>query len=291
MGSGDGLGNKASIDDQGMGAAAGLEPGSLPERQGMGDGAGLEPEGAVDGQGVGGGGAGPGVSASPESQDKRHGAIQSTLGYAGMFYHVRSGLYLTHYRAYDPRLGRWLSRDPLGDGLDLHAYLSSNAMAFDGTIPTDAIEPDGGQNAYLYANANPLWFVDPTGLNPVAGCLLGLEFGPIGCGIGAIGGETLAIIALMTIPGNTAQQCRDNHPCPPCTPYPKNTVGYEGPHTTHTHWPIMQGPHLHIWVVNQDKTTCKCWWNKPKNKIDRAVSPPPLPGWVDVNGGLPALSP
>ena len=84
----------------GMGdGGAGLETGSLPEGQGMG------------------GGAGPGVSASPEAQDKRRGAIQTTLGYAGMFYHARSGLYLTHYRAYDPRLGRWLSRDPLGDGI------------------------------------------------------------------------------------------------------------------------------------------------------------------------------
>jgi RHS repeat-associated protein len=35
--------------------------------------------------------------------------------YAGMFYHADSALYLTQYRAYDPRIGRWLSRDPLGE--------------------------------------------------------------------------------------------------------------------------------------------------------------------------------
>jgi RHS repeat-associated protein len=35
------------------------------------------------------------------------------FGYAGMHYHALSGLYLTHYRAYDPQSGRWLSRDPL----------------------------------------------------------------------------------------------------------------------------------------------------------------------------------
>src|SRR5262249_5993259 len=42
-------------------------------------------------------------------------AFSSDFRYAGMFYHQRSGLYLTSYRAYDPRYGRWLSRDPLGE--------------------------------------------------------------------------------------------------------------------------------------------------------------------------------
>ena len=121
----------------GMGNGNGLGEGSLPEGQGMGSGAGLEPEGAVDGQGMESSGAGLGVSASPEAQDKRRGAIQTTLGYAGMFYHARSGLYLTHYRAYDPRLGRWLSRDPIWEA--------------------------GGINLYGYASDNPIIYNDPTG--------------------------------------------------------------------------------------------------------------------------------
>jgi RHS repeat-associated protein len=125
MGSGDGLGNNVSIDDQGMGATAGLETGSLPEGQGVG------------------GGAGPGVSASPETQDKRQGAIQTTLGYAGMFHHARSGLYLTHYRAYDPRLGRWLSRDPIWEA--------------------------GGINLYGYVFNDPISNYDPSGLRCIGG--------------------------------------------------------------------------------------------------------------------------
>ena len=55
-----------------------------------------------------------------------------------MFHHARSGLYLTHYRAYDPHLGRWLSRDPLG-------------LA-------------GGMNLYAYVEGNPISYTDPTGL-------------------------------------------------------------------------------------------------------------------------------
>ncbi len=55
-----------------------------------------------------------------------------------MFYHARSGLYLTHYRAYDPHLGRWLSRDPMGES--------------------------GGINLYAYVGGNPVSSIDPTGL-------------------------------------------------------------------------------------------------------------------------------
>jgi RHS repeat-associated protein len=62
------------------------------------------------------------------------------FGYAGMQYHAPSGLYLTKYRAYDPKDGRWLSRDP--------------------------IEEAGGINLYSYVGGNPMMYVDPLGLAP-----------------------------------------------------------------------------------------------------------------------------
>ena len=45
--------------------------------------------------------------------------------YAGLFYHAQSGLYLTHYRVYDPVTARWLSRDPIGEtgGINLYGYV------------------------------------------------------------------------------------------------------------------------------------------------------------------------
>ncbi|MGH7706439.1 MAG: RHS repeat-associated core domain-containing protein [Vulcanimicrobiaceae bacterium] len=61
-----------------------------------------------------------------------------TFGYAGMFYHKASGLYLTRYRAYNPDVGRWISRDPIGEV--------------------------GGMNLYGYVGDNPASFIDPTGL-------------------------------------------------------------------------------------------------------------------------------
>jgi RHS repeat-associated protein len=59
--------------------------------------------------------------------------------YAGLYGHDPSGLFLATYRAYDPAVGRWLNRDPIG-------------LA-------------GGLNLYAYANNNPLRWTDPTGLD------------------------------------------------------------------------------------------------------------------------------
>jgi RHS repeat-associated protein len=66
------------------------------------------------------------------------GAAAPDFRYAGMFYEQSSGLYLTQFRAYDPVMGRWLSRDPIG-------------LA-------------GGPNTYEYAGSDPIARNDPVGL-------------------------------------------------------------------------------------------------------------------------------
>jgi RHS repeat-associated protein len=55
-------------------------------------------------------------------------ATAPEFGYAGMQYHAPSGLYLTWYRAYDPHVGRWLSRDPIEEdgGLSLYGYVGGD---------------------------------------------------------------------------------------------------------------------------------------------------------------------
>jgi RHS repeat-associated protein len=73
--------------------------------------------------------------------------------YAGMFYEANSGLYLTQYRAYDPRIGRWLSRDPL--------------------------EEQAGTNLYAYVEGNPVSRSDQQGLG-------GVSVGPGGMGEGSV---------------------------------------------------------------------------------------------------------
>jgi len=57
-------------------------------------------------------------------------------------------LYYNRYRDYDPTTGRYIQADPIG--------------------------LRGGGNPYLYANANPLRFTDPSGRNPIViGMLIG----------------------------------------------------------------------------------------------------------------------
>ncbi len=65
-------------------------------------------------------------------------AVPSDFQYAGYYYHVPSRLNLTLNRAYSSSFGRWINRDPIGEG--------------------------GGINLYAYVQNNPINFRDPSGL-------------------------------------------------------------------------------------------------------------------------------
>jgi RHS repeat-associated protein len=67
------------------------------------------------------------------------GNRRAAFGYAGYYAHAPSGLALTLHRAYDPGLGRWLSRDPIGE--------------------------DGGLNLYAFVHNDPVGRIDPLGLS------------------------------------------------------------------------------------------------------------------------------
>ena len=61
---------------------------------------------------------------------KASGNLDADFGYAGYYCHSVSGLYLTLFRAYDPDLGRWLSRDTIAEkgGLNLYDYVLNNPI-------------------------------------------------------------------------------------------------------------------------------------------------------------------
>jgi len=68
---------------------------------------------------------------------KISGDKDSSFLYTGHFWHQQSGLYLTPFRAYDPELGRWLSRDPSGE------YDSTNLYEYVGNSPVGFMDPSG----------------------------------------------------------------------------------------------------------------------------------------------------
>jgi RHS repeat-associated protein len=66
------------------------------------------------------------------------GDVDTDFGFSGRRLHAGSGLQYSVFRNYDPQLGRWLNRDPGGEG--------------------------SGMNLYAYANNSPLTVIDPFGL-------------------------------------------------------------------------------------------------------------------------------
>jgi RHS repeat-associated protein len=95
------------------------------------------------------------------------GDVEADFGFAGMFWSAEASLSLTHFRAYDPELGRWLSRDPLRNA-----------------------EVSAGPNLYAYVVNDPVNRIDPEGLCAGTPCLCGREPGLCATiiGVGAVGG-------------------------------------------------------------------------------------------------------
>jgi RHS repeat-associated protein len=69
------------------------------------------------------------------------GNAAADFGFTGLYRHSASGLNFASYRAYDPDLGRWVNRDPIGE--------------------------KGGINLYGYTGNSPQAHIDPSGENPL----------------------------------------------------------------------------------------------------------------------------
>ncbi len=78
------------------------------------------------------------------------GDMSLDFGYTGHYFHAPSGLNLTLYRAYGPAMGRWLSRDPIGEagGINLYGYVDNR--------PLTHIDPEGLASLNLFEPTDPL---------------------------------------------------------------------------------------------------------------------------------------
>ncbi len=92
---------------------------------------------------------GYGSAAATEDPDGNGKVTVINLRFPGQYYDQESGLHYNWNRYYSPRLGRYISSDPIG--------------------------VEGGANSYGYAGGNPLSYFDPTGE---------IAFVPIVIGIG-----------------------------------------------------------------------------------------------------------
>jgi RHS repeat-associated protein len=78
-----------------------------------------------------------------EDPDGNGGLVKNHVRLPGQYYDQETGLHYNWHRYYDPKIGRYISSDPIG-------------LA-------------GGLNTYLYARANPLLYLDPDGLDAEVG--------------------------------------------------------------------------------------------------------------------------
>lgn len=105
-----------------------------------------------------------GYGNTPADEDPDGDGLLTTvnLRFPGQYYDEESGLHYNWNRYYSPRLGRYLSSDPVG--------------------------VTAGNNTYSYVRSNPLIHTDPTGLNPWAGAMGGAEIGSVLGPVGAVAG-------------------------------------------------------------------------------------------------------
>jgi RHS repeat-associated protein len=83
------------------------------------------------------------------------GGLTVNLRFAGQYYDAESGLHYNWNRYYDPKTGRYLTPDKMSVARHVRRWQGSLGQPGQGPLEL---------NPYLYVSANPLRWVDPTGM-------------------------------------------------------------------------------------------------------------------------------
>ena len=71
--------------------------------------------------------------------------------------------------------------------------------------------------------------------------------------------------------------------CPPCSPYPVGTLGYQGPEA-HLRGTFAGREHYHIFEVQQNPNDCKCRWQKGSKSVwGHQYFGDINPSWINLN--------
>ncbi len=153
---------------------------------------------------------------------KVSGDLEADWGFTGHYYHAPSTLHLAWFRAYDANLGRWISRDPIGElgGLNVYGYVEGNPVNFRDSL---GLSPAGdfvrnSWTAGLMGAGAILGFIGGggSGLLTGPGAVVASPAGAIaGAGVGAAAGAAVGHfigdwLANM-IDGGTGSPCPNPH--------------------------------------------------------------------------------
>ncbi|MGH8567665.1 MAG: RHS repeat domain-containing protein [Gammaproteobacteria bacterium] len=99
--------------------------------------------------------------------------VEHHLRFPGQYFDAETGLHYNYFRDYDPSIGRYVQSDPIGLAR--------------------------GINPYLYANANPLRYTDPTGEIVLALPAIAPALAALGEAVAFVGSAVLARAVLSEV--------------------------------------------------------------------------------------------